>query len=270
MSLFYNTQIPGEMWIRDLKDNVSPASNVLSAVFLKYKNINSNFYSELTSNNIMKFDVFYDTFFIETHTGYIFEKFYIEDMEVKPYNQINLFNYKKTTSVDYWFDENKNKIYYTQIYCTKDISEEDFFNIVSIDETDLYTINNEDIIDIFSSEESNTNYFNFVLIFKVFDCNTGLSKLLLLDEIKLKYTDKIDWNYDNFYIENPKITYNSDTKNFNISFINRNSKYSFGLISINILNSDMPYITEVNGFLPFLKIDSLNSFISSVNLKYNV
>lgn len=224
------------MWMRDLKDNVTSASSVLSAVYTKYQNVNSTFYSELTSNTILRFDLFYDTFFIETHLGYIFEKFYIEDDQVKPYNQLNLLNYKKTTSVDYWFDEKKNKVFYTEIYCYDNIYEDPL----------------------------NENYFNFVLILKSFDCNTGLSKLILLDLIKIAYTDQIDWQNDHFYVENPKLTYNSDTKTFNVSFIIRNSKFSFGLISINVLNAETPYVTEVNGFLPYMTIDTLNSFVSAI------
>lgn len=235
MSLFYDKQIPGELWMRDLKDNVAPAYSVLSSVYLKYKDISSCFYSELTSNNILRFDLFYDTFFIETPTGYIFEKFYIENEQIKPYNQLNFLNYKKTTTVDYWFDEKKNKVFYGEIYCFDD----------------MY----KDPLDF---------YFSFILIFKVFDCNTGLTRVLLLDQVKVGYFSQTNWDNTKFFVENPKITYNTDTKTFNVSFIIRNSVYSFGMLSVNILNSDSPYITEVNGFLPYFTIDTLGCSISAV------
>ena len=58
MSIYYDKQVPGELWLRDLKNNVDSASNILSSVYLKYKNVNSTFFSYLISNQITRFDLF--------------------------------------------------------------------------------------------------------------------------------------------------------------------------------------------------------------------
>jgi len=230
MSIYYNKQIPGELWLRDLKNNVTTASAVLSSIYFKYENINQTFYSDLTSNNINRFDVIYDTIFIETNTGFIFEKIYIDSGYIRPFNQLNLFNFRKNTTVDYWYSEPKNKIYYTEIAYVEDPNKQP---------TDMY--------------------ISFTLVFNEFDCTTGLIKPLLLKPIKIGYTSIRNWDDNNFTIENPKITLNGDTKTFNVSFILRNAAKELGLVSINILNKDVPEISQVSGFLPYLILDITNS-----------
>ncbi len=235
MSIYYDKQIPGELWLRDLKNNVDSASNILSAVYLKYENIDDTFYYYLNTNQITRFDLFYDTFFIETPAGYIFEKFYIQDEKILPFNQINLFNNRKTTCVDYWFDEKKNKIIHTELYFYED-----------------------------PFKDPTIKSFDFILIVKSFDCTTGLSKTIVLDIIRIAYTSSTDWDDSSFTVETPKITYNKDTKTYNISFILRNSVKTLGLVSLNLLDSDIPVVTEVNGFLPYFVQDTLNSGVSSI------
>jgi len=235
MSIYYDRQIPGELWLRDLKNNVDSASNILSAIYLKYKNINENFYFYLNTNQITRFDLFYDTIFVETPIGYIFEKFYIQDEAILPFNQINLFNSKKTTNVDYWFNESKNRVIQAEIYCYND------------------PLRNPD-----------EKYFDFILILKSFDCITGLNQTIAIELIRLAYSSSINWSNSSFLLETPKITYNKDTKNYNVSFILRNSVKTLGLVSLNILQSDYPTITEVNGFLPYFTQDTLNSGVSSL------
>ena len=52
MSIYYSKQIPGQLWLRDLNDNVSSAYDVLSSVYIKYKNINPSFFFDLSSYNM--------------------------------------------------------------------------------------------------------------------------------------------------------------------------------------------------------------------------
>jgi hypothetical protein len=234
MSTYYDKQIPGELWLRDLKNSVKPSHNVLSSIYLKYQEVHFPFFCELTANRISRFDVFYDSVFIETVYGCIFEKIYIENENILPFNQINLFNIKKTTTVDYWFDERKNKIFFTDLYYFYDIT-------------------------------TPSDVFEFIFIFKVFDAKTGLIRTLILDNVTIKFISSINWDPTVLTIENPKITYNSDTKLFNVSFILRNSANTIGIISLNVLNSDEPRITEVNGFLPYAIIDAKNC--NNISLK---
>lgn len=231
MSIYYNKQIPGQLWLRNLTDKVVSASDALSSVFVKYKTINSSFYSDLTSNNINRFDVIYDTIFVETNNGYIFDKFYIDDfLQVQPYNQLDLFSTRKNTTVDYWYSESKKKIYFTEIFYT-------------------------------AKTNTPANVFTFNLIINEFDCTTGIAVKSLLKSINLKYTSSTNWDINNFTIENPKITYNSDTKIFNISFILRNSASTFGMISINVDDGTILAISEINGFLPYFTLDLANCSI---------
>jgi hypothetical protein len=235
MSIYYDKQIPGELWLRDLKNNVDSASNILSAFYLKYKNINETFYFYLNTNQVTRFDLFYDTIFIETPVGYILEKFYIQDEQILPFNQINLFNNKKTTNVDYWFNESKNTVIQAEIYCYTD-----------------------------SLKSPSDKYFDFILILKSFDCTTGLNQTIAIELIRLAYASSIDWDDSLFTVETPKITYNKDTKYYNVSFILRNSVKTLGLVSLNLLKKDYPTIAEVNGFLPYFIQDTLNSGVSSL------
>jgi hypothetical protein len=234
MSIYYSKQIPGQLWLRDLNDNVSSAYDVLSSVYIKYKNINPSFFFDLSSNNINRFDVIYDTLFVETSSGFFFEKFYTDAYSViQPYNQMNLFNTRKNTTVDYWYSEPQKKIYFAEIFYTQ-------------------------------PETLLLNTFSLGLIFKSFDCNTGLASIILLKNINLVYTSSTNWDeaQDIFGLENPKITYNPDTKTFNVSFILRNAVGDFGLVSLNILDIAVPQISEVNGFLPYLVIDPINSSVT--------
>jgi len=233
MSIYYNKQTPGELWLRDLKNSVEPSYNVLSSIYFKYQDINSSFFNELTANKINRFDVFYDTIFIETLNGCIFEKFYINNDTIKPFNQINLFNIRKTTTVDYWFDEKKNKVFFTDLY-------------------------------YFLDPTIPLNSFSFIFLFKVFDCSTGLIKTLLIDNVIIKFLSSENWNSEVLTLENPKITYNPDTKTFNVSFIVRNETNTLGIISVNVFNTDEPYINQVDGFLPYAIIDAQNCEIISL------
>lgn len=232
MSIYYSKQIPGQLWLRDLNDNVSSAYDVLSSVYIKYKNINPSFFFDLSSNNINRFDVIYDTLFVETSSGFFFEKFYIDAYSViQPYNQMNLFNTRKNTTVDYWYSESQKKIYFTELFATSGVS--------------------------------TNNVFTFGFIFKSFDCATGIASIILLQNVNLAYTSSINWVNSSFKIENPKLTYNPDTKTFNTSFILRNSANDFGLLSLNIMDVTVPQISEVNGFLPYFVLDPINSSVTN-------
>jgi hypothetical protein len=236
MSIYYNKQIQGELWLRDLGNNINSANTVLSAIHSKYKNVNSTFYAELTSNQINRFDLFYDTIFLETNSGCIFEKFYIDSGHIVPYNYINLFNSRKNTTIDYWFNEAKNTIYYVEIFY------------------------------VFKGTED-TN-FEFNIILKQFDCTTGLASVLLVKQVLLQINSSRNWSNTNFKIENPKLTYNSDTKTFNVSFILRNSVKEFGMISLNILDRNIPDISEINTFLPYFDIDKDNSTVTDFDYNF--
>ena len=74
MNKLLQNQIFGEMWMRTPSGKILPYNIALSSLNLKYNSINPNFNFELTNNLINRFDFFYDVIFIETNSGYIFEK----------------------------------------------------------------------------------------------------------------------------------------------------------------------------------------------------
>lgn len=254
---FQNHTIPGELWLRNPHGNKESATTLLSAVYNKYNTLNPtltstlfdsvyprevdiyhSFYSELTSNQITRFDTFYDCIFIETKSGCIFEKIYIEEDAIKPFTFSDSLTPKHNVKagflsydsyVDYWFDESSKSVFYAYI----------------------------------SNLEENKSFpkrFAFALIVNNFDCETGLIKTVLLWKIVLGLKETKNWNIFDYVLETPKITFNSSTRTFNISFLLKNISRQFGVISINFKQTDSRFqgdyeITEVNGHLPFFTID---------------
>jgi hypothetical protein len=95
------------------------------------------------------------------------------------------------------------------------------------------------------------------------DCETGLIQTVLFWQVQIAYTNADNWNARDCTIEDPKITFNSSSQTFNVSFLLKNTVKQFGLVSINIKKSDLPTIgdyaiTEVNAYLPYFTIDGAN------------
>jgi hypothetical protein len=219
MNFYTETDFNGELWLRDSNDNVLPANQLLSSIYIKYRSTNSTFYNDLTSNIIKRFDSFYDTFFIETENGYFFEKYKIENFEIYPYNQINNYNIS-TKEIDYWFDENENKIFFVN---TNPISN---------------TVN----------PIENSALIRYSFSFNVFDIKTGRIDVLLNENLEFDVLRPENLTDLSDIKEDPKLTYNPDTNNFNISFIIRNNANKMGIISI-ILNEYE--IKKIDAFIPF-------------------
>jgi hypothetical protein len=234
MNLYDQQSQPGKLWLRTPKGEKFPANQALSAIFSKYEALTSSFYFDLNENNIERFDVLYDTLFIETSSGCAFEKFYVDDFTIKPYSQANLFYKFYSSKIDYWYSETLNKIYYV------------------------------DILDIYSGEQPYipSTAFVFFLAVNEFDCSLGTVKSKALYKIQLGL-DRLssEWLRNGYTIENPKLTYNPDTQVYNVSFILRNYSNKFGLISINLKEGKRFEVLELNSFLPYLTLDLANSYI---------
>jgi hypothetical protein len=227
----YNTVLsPGELWLRNAAGVLDSANNSLSTVFVKYKDVNASFYSELSSNNITRFDVFYDCIFVETYSGYIFEKIYIEDSNIKPFNYRNNFTLRRDTAPDYWFDERKNKVHFTQI----------------------------------QTLSQSTSAFEFYLDVKTFDCYESTITTSSITQVRLAFLNSSNWSTSCHYVETPKITYNPDNKFYNISFIFRNSTKEMSLASINLFESSNLEVKEIHTYIPFATIDTNNSFTTEI------
>jgi len=222
MSLYNEKNIKGVLWLRDANENVYNAQQALSSLYFKYEKIHENFYSDLIKNEIEKFDVFYDTLFVQTSSGYIFEKYKHEEGIIKPFNQINNFNLKQNNfDIDYWLNENKKIVYYFEFQNTPYIPVKIQENIATL---------------------------NFAFKFNKFDLINGEAKTLINKNISLKLSPFNNLTNSNGIKENPKLTYNSDTNVFNSSFIIRNNINELGLISINFNEIE---IIEINTFIPY-------------------
>lgn len=219
MNFYTESNYNGELWLRDTNDNVVPANQLLKFIYLKYKDKNNDFYNDLTSNFIKKFDVFYDSFYIETENGYIFEKYKMQDSLIYPFTQINNHNIS-ILNIDYWFDEIDKKVYFINVRKPQDIL----------------------------TPVQNTALIQYSFTFNVFDIKTGIIKKLLDENLAFDLLNPENLTNLNDIKEDPKLTYNPDTNNFNVSFIIRNQIKKLGLISI-ILNKFE--IKKINTFIPF-------------------
>jgi hypothetical protein len=229
MSIYNEDESTGKLWLRDVIGNIETANSVLSSIYIKYINADNNnlFYTQLTANDITRFDIFYDSIFIETLNGCFFEKISINDgFYLKPHTENFFFNSKKTTKIDYFFDEIKNIIYFVDI--------------------ELVSIAN--------------NYFTFILCLKEFDGDTGITEIKLKERVEIKFKTVSYWNDFTPKIESPKLTYNPDSKNFNVSFIFKNKIKQFGLLSIGIKNINYSYsISRIDGIVQFGTLNTSNS-----------
>jgi hypothetical protein len=228
MNFFYDNEYNGQPWVRDFNNNIQPFNEALSSIYVKYKDVNSTFFNELTSNSIKKFDCFYDSIFIQTQTGYIFEKYTVKNSKIETYDRINNFSAYESNynSIDYWFDEISKKVYFFEF-----ISTEDQFipSLVSVDGIPYSAI-----------------CFNFK--FGVFDIKTNLLRETFRKKIIFWLENPLNLLTSNGIVENPNITYNSSTNLFNVSFIIKNDVNEIGIVSINLNKKE---IKEINTFIPY-------------------
>jgi hypothetical protein len=225
MSLYTQSQVSGKLWLRNILGNIESGSNVLSSIYQKYSS-QTEFYQQLIENQIKKFDVFYDCIFVETDSGYFFEKIDVdEEMSLLPYTKYFFFNPKKTTAVDYWLDEFEQKI----IFC----------------DIQFITIANSTLV--------------FDLYLNDFDLNTGITRLKLHERFDFKILNNSNWSNFTPEFETPKITFNPDTKNYNVSFVFRGKQKEFALMSVMIRKVNKFTVFKVDGIVPFINLDLENS-----------
>jgi hypothetical protein len=222
MNFYRERELEGQLWVRDVNDQIQPANIVLSAFYLKYQIPNQSFYNDLMLNSIIKFDIFYDTFFIQTSGGYIFEKYVTQNSQIIPYNKINNFNGLQTNNnIDYWFSETK-KIVYTIEFI-------------------------KPILNFIEPTEDGA-ILQFGINFKAFNLQTGETKILLNELTTIELTSAVDLMESNGIKEDPKLTFNSYTNNFNLSFLIRNDVKKFGIVSINFNEFETK---EINLYIPY-------------------
>lgn len=224
MNKLIENQTSGEIWMRTPSGKILPSTDALSALNLKYSTINPDFHFELINNEIKRFDFFYDVIFIETASGYIFDKLSKNENVLIPENNDN----RLTTTAngnkfpDYWLDEVNKKI---------------------------YIVDNE--INYWTSTSVKIN-----VKIKQFDITKNLYSTKFSYDIKLIYSNNITKKPT---IEPCKISYNLDTRCFNISFILRGNAEEFGLISSTLKKNQNLVIDNINCLLPYTTVQKINS-----------
>lgn len=238
MNQYNNLTTTGELWLRNVKGDKVLASNALSAIYAKYEGEYKTFYTQLKTDQITRFDTFYDCIFVETPAGCIFEKIIPDGDAFKPFNLLDLHTVKHNsvaeyisfdTYVDYWFDEKNHKIIYA--------------NIVALEENRYFK-----------------EFFTFVILVNEYDCKTSTRQTIIFDKVTLCYKSARNWDIYNYIFETPKITHNALTNKYNLSFLFKNATKEFGLMSFNFapgssLEQGGHVVTEVNGHLPFFDLD---------------
>lgn len=210
----------GEMWMRDSTGTIHSANSALINLYSKYETINQTFYNELISNQIKRFDFFYDVIFVETQSGHIFDKIEIINDKIHPVSLDNRF--LPYSYSDYWLDESNKKIYNT---------------INKIDNWSLSSV-------------------QIGVLIEQFDIVRNLFNLKLYYQIDINFNQNIYQVKP--IIEPPKITFNADTDIFNISFILRGPNKEFSLLSTNINKQQFLELEEVNCFVPFASSKNVN------------
>jgi hypothetical protein len=227
MSKLNDIDILGELWMRTPSGKILPSNVSLSSLYLKYSTIYSPIYSDLQNNAIKRFDCFYDVVFIETLNGFIFDKIKYEENEIYPANNDDRFisTLDGNKSPDYWLDEVNKKIYvvYNNL-------KELYGNIAKIN----VTVHQFDII-------KNTY-------------SSKLSYTLTLTFCENYYLEQPDISK---FLEPPKISYNLDTRCFDVSFILRGLNKEFGLISTLLKKKDVLDIHSINCLLPYSTLQSI-------------
>jgi hypothetical protein len=235
---FYEKNLQsGELWIRTPNNTVLPAHEALKNVFIKYKDVDPNiigepgyqsFYEQLnTGTRYLRFDIIEDVIFVETQRGCIFDQIVYENNIIYPKTQDNNFmtsyKTKRFGFPSYWFDEHERKIY----------------------------IASNTISDWAGSETWQENYSGITTKYMIeeFDLETSILDLKCHFDLDIRYA--ITNVYKELPIVEPvKLSYNNDTKIFNLSHICRGPKKQFGLISINISRDKDLKVKQVNAFLP--------------------
>jgi hypothetical protein len=210
--------------MRTPSGKILPSTDALSALNLKYSTINPNFHSELINNEIKRFDFFYDVIFIETASGYIFDKLSKNKNVLIPENNDNRLTTTENGNKfpDYWLDEVNKKI---------------------------YVVDNE--IKYWTSTSVKIN-----VKIKQFDITKNLYSTKFSYDIELIYNNTITKKPT---IEPCKISYNLDTRCFNVSFILRGNAEEFGLISSTLKKNQNLVINNINCLLPYTTVQEINS-----------
>ena len=94
-SLYDSTTATGLLWVKTIDNTINLAPSALNLIYNAYKN-NTTVYSQLTSNNIINFEVFFDTLVIQLSSSVLYEKItfnydkYIIEQSLQNFQALNI------------------------------------------------------------------------------------------------------------------------------------------------------------------------------------
>lgn len=202
----------GEVWVRDVFNNVDTGSVVLKELYDSHKGAIEH-YQNLLQNKIISFETIEDVIFIRTKSGVSINKFIYDLQDRSFYNNSSLQFFVECKQdvlspnrgdiyCGYWYNESEKNIY----------------------------------VNIIRMHSTSKTMFNFI-IYK-YDITSGILSTLLQD-----YIESAVFIPQVFNVKLPAtFKYNTDTNTFNTTFIFN----KFDIYSIDVKNySDNPYISSV-------------------------
>lgn len=246
----HRKDIPGEIWVRNNAQFVSPAYISLANVFDTYKGI--NLINELTGTGIQKIDMFFDTLMIQTSGTIIFEKLnydYVTDNIFsltdesrylslaipvtasfdREFSNLDLYNFAKAGET--WFLPNE-KIIYLTVCGLKN------FTLFLLPELYSYNINTLSL----------TKIFPFV--------QEDITIIQQLSSLRIVSFDA------------PVISYNTSTKQFIIGISARNYKNESIIIEYKINNLTTVKLNDITVYtpLPVTRIQEPPGILDNLNI----
>lgn len=204
--MVFTQDTSGELFIRTVNGEIVPGHLFLKNIKNKY--FNQDFNLELETSKILKFDSFLNSIFIETDSYFLIEKYYIDpsDNLPQPSNLYHNLFTKQFALIDYWYEEKFKKILIS--------------SLIKDGESFLLTI-------IQNSLENGQSI-------KILEENLNISGF------------PNEWDWSLVEIKSVKITYNTDSKMYNVSFLIKTLD-RWGLISVLLYEDPDLKIKESKG-----------------------
>ena len=180
--MFSAQNLDGKLFIKTTDGEIIPGITFLKNILSKYENF--LFTEEINSSSILRIDCFLDSILLETQNFLLIEK--ISQNQVlkipEPYNLSDNLFVKEDFLVDYWYDEDSQRI-----------------------------------LSCFLKKHNN----KFSLLVRESSLITGQTTTTL-EKILDIVDFPTSWVWDGIFLKSVKITHNIDTKMYNISFLVRN------------------------------------------------
>lgn len=204
--MFFTQNLNNKFFIRSSEGEITLGSDFLKNILHKYDNF--LFSEEINSSALLKIDCFLDSILIETQNFFLIEKIFQNSPASlpEPYNLFDNLFTKENYMTDYWYDEKNKKI-----------------------------------LSCFLRKNNN----NFSLLIRESSLSSGQTSTILQETLNITNFPN-SWIWDEISLNSVKITYNKDTRIYNISFLVKTTE-NWGIISVFLYEDPSLKIKESNG-----------------------